>query len=83
MADKIAEIVAELEFVADIEGEKDWIYGVKYNGKELFSGEKIPREAVLTLLVGDDELETDSLRTDSLFLNTSKDGKPIVDESWF
>ena len=66
-----------------IEGEKDWIYGVKYNGKELFSGEKIPREAVLTLLVGDDELGTDSLRTDSLFLNTSKDGKPIVDESWF
>ena len=32
-----------------IEGEKDWIYGVKYNGKELTSGEKIPREAVLTL----------------------------------
>lgn len=65
-----------------IEGEKDWIYGVKYNGKELTSGEKIPREAVLTLCVGDDELKTDSLRTDSLFL-TPKDGKPIVDESWF
>ena len=66
-----------------IEGEKDWIYGVKYNGKELLSGEKVPREAVLTLCVGDDELETDSLKTDSLFLNTGKDGKPIVDESWF
>ena len=80
MADKIAEIVAELEFVADIEGEKDWIYGVKYNGKELTSGEKVPREAVLTLCVGDDKLEGDSIQTDSLRLNAEK---PIVDESWF
>ena len=63
-----------------IEGEKDWIYGVKYNGKELTSGEKIPREAVLTLCVGDDELKGDSIRTDSLRINADK---PIVDESWF
>ena len=63
-----------------IEGEKDWIYGVKYNGKELTSGEKIPREAVLTLCVGDDELKGDSIQTDSLRINTDK---PIVDESWF
>ena len=63
-----------------IEGEKDWIYGVKYNGKELTSGEKIPREAVLTLCVGDDELKGDSIQTDSLRVNTET---PIVDESWF
>ena len=63
-----------------IEGEKDWIYGVKYNGKELTSGEKIPREAVLTLCVGDDELKGDSIRTDSL---TIQSDKTIVDESWF
>ena len=63
-----------------IEGEKDWIYGVKYNGKELTSGEKVPREAVLTLCVGDDKLEGDSIQTDSLRLNAEK---PIVDESWF
>ena len=63
-----------------IEGEKDWMYGVKYNGKELTSGEKIPREAVLTLCVGDDELKGDSIRTDSLIIQS---GKTIVDESWF
>lgn len=63
-----------------IEGEKDWIYGVKFNGKELISGEKIPREAVLTLCVGDDELKGDSIRTDSL---TIQSDKTIVDESWF
>ena len=63
-----------------IEGEKDWIYGVKYNGKELTSGEKIPREAVLTLCVGDDELKGDSIRTDSLAIQSDR---TIVDESWF
>ena len=64
-----------------IEGEKDWIYGIKYNGKTLISGEKIPREAVLTLCVGDDELKGDSIQSDSLL--TNKDNKAIVDESWF
>lgn len=63
-----------------LEGEKDWIYGIKYNGKELTSGEKIPREAVLTLCVGDDELKGDSIQTDSLRIDAEK---PIVDESWF
>lgn len=66
-----------------IEGEKDWVYGVKYNGKELTSGEKIPREAVLTLCIGDDKLKGDSIQTDSLFLENGKDNKPIVDDSWF
>lgn len=66
-----------------IEGEKDWVYGVKCNGKELASGAKIPRESVLTLCVGDDKLKTDSLRTDSLLQELPKDDKPIVDESWF
>ena len=63
-----------------IEGEKDWIYGIKYNGKELTSGEKIPREAVLTLCVGDDELKSDSIQTDSPAIQS--DGATI-DESWF
>ena len=64
-----------------IEGEKDWLYGIKYNGKTLISGEKIPREAVLTLCVGDDELKGDSIQSDSLL--TNKDNKAVVDESWF
>ena len=63
-----------------IEGEKGGIYGVKYNGTELTSGEKIPREAVLTLCVGDDELKGDSIQTDSLRMDAEK---PIIDESWF
>ena len=73
----VIEKVYEPEY---IKGEKDWIYGVKYNGKELTFGEKVPHEAVLTLCVGDDKLENDSIQTDSLRINTDK---PIIDESWF
>lgn len=66
-----------------ISGEKDWVYGVKYQDKELLSGEKIPREAVLTLCIGDDDLKSDSLRTDSLIVGTDKNADPVIDESWF
>ena len=66
-----------------ISGEKDWVYGVKYQDKELLSGEKIPREAVLTLCIGDDDLKSDSLRTDSLIVGTNKNTDPVIDESWF
>ena len=48
-----------------ISGEKDWVYAIKYLEKELSNGEKIPRESVLTLIIGDDEIKTDSLSTDS------------------
>ena len=66
-----------------ISGEKDGVEGVKYQDKELLSGEKIPREAVLTLCIGDDDLKSDSLRTDSLIVGTNKNTDPVIDESWF
>ena len=66
-----------------ISGEKDWVYAVKYLEKELTNGEKIPRESVLTLIIGDDEMKTDSLSTDSLIIGTSKGTNPVIDDSWF
>ena len=66
-----------------ISGEKDWVYAVKYLEKELTNGEKIPRESVLTLIIGDDEMKADSLATDSLIIGTSKEANPVIDESWF
>lgn len=66
-----------------ISGEKDWVYAVKYLEKELTNGEKIPREAVLTLIIGDDEMKADSLNTDSLIIGTSKGTDPVIDDSWF
>jgi Uncharacterized protein conserved in bacteria len=36
-----------------ISGERDWVYGVKYNKKMLKPGDKVPVGASLTLVVGD------------------------------
>lgn len=66
-----------------ISGEKDWVYAIKHMEKELSNGEKIPRESVLTLIIGDDEIKTDSLSTDSLIIGTPKGENPVIDESWF
>ena len=38
------------EFVS---GEKDWVYGLKYRGRQLSVDEKVPAGATLTLMVGD------------------------------
>ena len=75
------------EFVA---GEKDWVYGVKYNGRELRSGDKVPAGSSLTLLVGNGE-KMSSVHEDSLIDDNSISGQPPVTpsenasegDSWF
>lgn len=72
--------VTEPEYIS---GEKDWVYSIKYRGRNLKAGEKIPREAVLTLTVGNGN---ESLSKDSTLIDSSgtvDDDKPVVDESWF
>lgn len=65
-----------------IEGEKDWVYGVKYKDKQLLTGDRIPRESVLTLCIGSgDMLDTDSLLRDSTIV--IEEQPAAVDESWF
>lgn len=66
-----------------ISGEKDWVYAVKYMGKKLTNGEKIPRESVLTLIIGNDEIKAASLNTDSQIVGTPKGENSVIDESWF
>lgn len=65
-----------------ISGEKDWVYSIKYRGRNLVAGEKIPHESVLTLTVGNgnDALPEDSVLTDG---TQDSDDKPVVDKSWF
>ena len=65
-----------------IEGEKDWVYGVKYKEHQLMSGDKVPRESVLTLCIGagEDGLPGDSIQGDSIIV---LDDKPVVDDEWF
>lgn len=65
-----------------INGEKDWVYSVKYRGRELKAGEKIPSEALVTLTVGNGDK---TLPGDSLLIEGAggMDDTPVIDESWF
>lgn len=50
-----------------IPGQRDWVYGIKYKGRQLMLGEKVPTGATLTLIVGNGQkevVEEDSLNTD-------------------
>ena len=44
-----------------VDGERDWVYGVKYRGKNIFGGDRIPIDAELTLQVGSGSFGDDSL----------------------
>lgn len=51
-----------------VTGEKDWVYGLEYNGRELTAGEKIPAGKVLRVVVGDGSTNLDE-QPDSLLLD--------------
>lgn len=68
-----------------VPGEKDWVYGVKYQGRLLAKDEKVPEGATLTLIVGDGgevHLEGDSTDADSNE-PTSASEDSTTDDSWF
>lgn len=77
--------LSEIQYVT---GEKDWVYGVKYNGRQLTIGEKVPVGAILTLMVGNGDsglLQNDSLNVEvpvSAGQPTSAEDS-AADESWF
>lgn len=55
-----------------IKGDLDWVYGIRYKGRELESGELVPEGAELTLIIGGgDKMETETL------------GTPSVEDGWF
>lgn len=78
-----------LDSVQLIPGEKDWVYGVKYQERELLVGDKVPMGAILTLVAGDGgELAKDSLMQDSLArpaVIPVASGAPTsaTDDDWF
>ena len=75
--------LTEPEYVS---GEQDWIYGIKYRGRSLMSGDKVPHEAMLTLCVGNTAIR-DSLAMDSTQImiseGASSSSEAEVDDSWF
>lgn len=50
-----------------VQGEKDWVYGVKCRGVNVFGGDRIPIDAAITLQVGSGEFTdmSDTLFNDS------------------
>lgn len=75
----------DIEYMA---GEKDWVYGVKYQGRMLAIDEKVPMGATLTLMVGNGDREV--LESDSLSANNGTETQEpvgsegsVADESWF
>ena len=55
-----------------IDGELDWVYGIRYNGRELQGQEKVPEGSELTLIIGGGSKE----EADTL-------GVATVEEGWF
>lgn len=67
-----------------VSGEKDWVYGVIYQGRQLQIGDKAPIGATLTLMVGDG---VQSAGADSVDMvedtAISADDSGAEDDSWF
>ena len=86
-----AELLAsgfKLDSLVEIPGEKDWVYGIQYNGRELEREEQVPIGATLALMVGNgmDELQADSLDADSLLMENAQEvaeDEALIDDSWF
>ena len=70
-----------------VNGEKDWVYGVKYQGRQLAAGEKIPVGSSLTLMVGDgsgDVLEEDTVDVSvDMDRPVTSESSSTQDDSWF
>lgn len=49
-----------------VEGDKDWVFGVKCRGREVRAGDKVPAEAPIVLVVGNSLTEDEKWAADSL-----------------
>ncbi len=50
--DRLRQLGFRLGPIVEVPGDKDWVYGVKCQGRTVMAGERVPTDAVLTLLVG-------------------------------
>lgn len=58
-----------------VKGELDWVYGVLYNGRRIMTGEKIPVGSILTLQIGNGDVDMNE--NDS----AAMDGNVTLDEA--
>lgn len=66
-----------------IEGEKDWVYGVKYNGRMVYSGDRLPVDSRITLQVGSGSYDdfSDSLEVVDPMSGTPEESIPQTTEN--
>ena len=57
--DRLRQLGFRLGPIEEVDGDKDWVYGVKCMGRTIMAGERVPADAVITLLVGGNQEETD------------------------
>ena len=64
-------------------GEKDWVYGVKYRGKNIFGGDRIPLGAELTLQIGSGQFsDSPEIETDTTNIENEVDSDLYEEESF-
>ena len=77
----------KLNQVQLVNGEKDWVYGVKYQGRQLAAGEKIPVGSSLTLMVGNGSGDTSEEDSADVSVDTDQpitsESSSAQDDSWF
>lgn len=66
-----------------IEGEKEWVYGIKVNGRTVSAGTRVPAGSAITLVVGNGKTEEEFNGNDSLdyMMFGAEDDMPLTDES--
>ena len=66
-----------------VDGEKVWVYGVKYRGKNIFGGDRIPIGAELTLQIGSGQFsDSPEIETDTTNIENEVDSDLYEEESF-
>ncbi len=74
--DRLRQLGFRLGPIEEVPGDKDWVYGVKCHGRMVMTGERIPTDAVITLVVGN----TIEEQEDTLFLDDELIDDDLIDD---
>lgn len=73
----------KIDSVQYIQGEKDWVYGVKYRGHTLMIGEKVPMGSSLVLVAGDGKDEEEEFTINPIDQSTEEESTTEEEDPWF
>ncbi|MCF0160863.1 MAG: PASTA domain-containing protein [Bacteroidaceae bacterium] len=64
------------------DGEKDWVYAIKYRGRKIYAGDRVPSDAVVTLVVGNGFYTGDADSTLNFTVDDIGSYSPELDEEF-